>query len=254
MLSFLMVALLVPSLGWGGVVYRDIGVDMTVPDSSYELDMDGDGAPDFRLHHSPFGREGGSFPMALFDIRAAGGSSNKISVTSITNSVFTAKDYHSGDTIGPEITPWHNEGELNGYVTVFSHDLPFGRFYSKNAYVGVSFLIGAGRHYGWVDIRSSDLPSTSSSPSIGGVIAGVAYENRPGIGIVTPADTAIQSGGPGGAIILTWALTSGAVSHVQYSTSLTSIAWSDLETISSAAGTLTNTATDGTRFYRVIAK
>lgn len=134
-----------------------------------ELDLDGNGAIDFRV---PKFVSMSFYGTVMLYVR---GSNQVFAGTAPRNVVrFTA------GTVGPGLSgvSWRNFGLLNGY----NMSNPWGNFADATGFIAIKFVCGNDFHYGWIRY-------TGQSSPFGGTIVDWAYEDQ--------ADTPILVGDDG---------------------------------------------------------
>ena len=144
----------------GAVVYTDLDPDEVVVASTFGVDMDNDGTPEFQVFHGSYS---GYFTARIY----ANDSGDNLG----TNYGFYAMPVPGGSPINSSIMMGQN-GTIGLYAP---YKGTFGAF-TGTAFIPVSFDIGPNTHYGWIRLST---PSNYSNLTV----LDYAYEDVPGASI-----------------------------------------------------------------------
>jgi len=142
-ITFLLFTFLSTSTLFGNIIHRDIADFTFTADSNIDIDFNNDGTPEFNIGES-WGSIGVFFDSTIINFIGYGSFDSGYGwdiMKPLTNG-FTIDNTGSFEAFGDAyINPgWENPGD----------EFPEG-----NSYIGVTFKLGANRHYGWLRVNSS---------------------------------------------------------------------------------------------------
>lgn len=160
----------------GQVNYTDLGLT-EVDNTSYNLDVDNDGTPEF------------TFTQASYNLFAIPTGINAALLGSSSSSYMYPFALSSGATISNSQSIWIPNNGYNQSLN-FSNCL-YGNWCNPTTdkYLGLRFEIGGETHYGWARLSVYNIPGVGDYPNTGWAITGYAYEET--------ANTSILAGDTG---------------------------------------------------------